>query len=205
MDRIVCLLIGYLCGCFLTAEVVARVRTGKKAGSIGSGNPGAANMASHLGVGWGALTLLGDIAKTALACFLCRYLLFPAVGQVAILYAGLGAAVGHNYPFWNRFHGGKGIAVTCSFLVFFSPLWGLAACLAGLLVVVLSGYLYVGALAIPVLFLVPAFLVYGVEAGMLVVVAVLLMLVRALPEYRRIARGQVARMRPREWLRGKKK
>ncbi len=53
LHRLLCLLLGYLCGCFLTAELVARARTGKSAAALGTGNPGMANLAHELGKGWG--------------------------------------------------------------------------------------------------------------------------------------------------------
>lgn len=166
--RLLSILIGYLCGCFLTAEAVARCKTGRHAFEIGTGNPGMANIARTLGAKWAAATLLGDILKTALPCMLCRFLLFPSLGRVAILYAGVGAALGHAFPFWNRFRGGRSVAVTCSYLILFSPLWGVAAELAGLGAVLATGYLAAGALLIPSLYLLPAFLLYGREAGLVV-------------------------------------
>ena len=138
LQRLLCLLLGYLCGCFLTAELVARARTGKSAAALGTGNPGMANLAHELGKGWGAVVLAGDIAKTALAFGLCRAL-FPALGGLSGLWAGLGAVLGHNFPLWRGFRGGKGVAVTCAALILFSPLWGTAACLSGLAVTLLSG------------------------------------------------------------------
>ena len=104
LQRLLCLLVGYLCGCFLTAELVARARTGKSAVALGTGNPGMANLAHELGKGWGAVVLAGDIAKTALAFGLCRAL-FPALGGLSGLWAGLGAVLGHNFPFWRGFRG----------------------------------------------------------------------------------------------------
>lgn len=108
MERLICLAAGYVCGCLLTAEAVARWKTGRGARTLGSGNPGMANIAGALGKGAGALVLAGDLLKTALACALCRLLLAPDLGRLAVLYAGLGAALGHNFPFWSGFHGGKG-------------------------------------------------------------------------------------------------
>ena len=112
MERLICLTVGYVCGCLLTAEAVARWRTGQGARALGTGNPGMANIAGTLGKGAGALVLAGDLLKTALACALCRLLLAQALGRLAVLYAGLGAALGHNFPFWSGFHGGKGGTVT---------------------------------------------------------------------------------------------
>lgn len=177
LQRLLCLLVGYLCGGFLTAELVARARTGKSAAALGTGNPGMANLAHELGKGWGAVVLAGDIAKTALAFGLCRAL-FPALGGLSGLWAGLGAVLGHNFPLWRGFRGGKGVAVTCAALILFSPLWGTAACLAGLAVTLLSGWLPLGAVVIPALFVPPAFLCCGREAGLLALILALVMLSR---------------------------
>ncbi len=167
MERLACLAIGYLAGNFLTAEIVARWRTGRSAGELGSGNPGMANITGQLGIKWGALVLLGDVAKTALACLVCRYGLFPQLGPLAALYAGTGAMLGHDLPVWKHFHGGKGVAATCAALVLTDPLWGSLCCLFGLAVVLVSGYLPLGAVTIPAAFIPVAFLRGGPEAGLL--------------------------------------
>lgn len=198
--RFFCVLLGYLFGCFLTADVVARLKTGKTAESIGTKNPGSANIAAQLGPGWGLLALLGDVAKTAIPCFLCRYLLFPQLGGLAILYAGLGAAIGHDYPFWNRFHGGLGVAATCAFYVFYSPLWGTLACLAGAGVALGTRYLLLGALVIPALYLPPIFLLHGVEPGCVAAAALVLMLVRDFSQWRRLVNGEAEKARHPAWL-----
>ena len=189
LQRLLCLLLGYLCGCFLTAELVARARTGKSAAALGTGNPGMANLAHELGKGWGAVVLAGDIAKTALAFGLCRAL-FPALGGLSGLWAGLGAVLGHNFPLWRGFRGGKGVAVTCAALILFSPLWGTAACLSGLAVTLLSGWLPLGAVVIPALFVPPAFLCHGREAGLLALILALIMLSRHIRGLGRILRGE---------------
>lgn len=160
-----CVIIGYLCGCFLTAEVVAYHKAGKSACEIGSRNPGMANIAKSFGWKWGAVTLLGDVFKTAVPCMLCRYVLFPSLDRMAILYAGVGAALGHGFPFWNRFRGGKGVTVTCTYIVLFSPLVGILVNLIGLLILLATGYPAAGALAIPVLYLLPVFRLDGTPAG----------------------------------------
>ena len=193
MARVLCMAIGYLCGNFLTAEAVARGKTGKSARDLGTGNPGMANVTAQLGIGWGLLVLLGDIFKTALACLLCRVLLFPELGALAVFYSGVGAVLGHNFPAWKKFRGGKGVAVTCTFLVLAAPLWGTLSCLAGLLTVVLTGYLPLGAVLIPALFIVPAFAAYGWEAGILAVLTALLMLSRHYRGLLRVARGEEER------------
>ncbi len=185
--RFLCIVIGYLCGCFLTADAVARHKTGKSAFAIGTGNPGMANILEQFGVKWAAATLLGDVLKTVLPCLLCRYLLFKSLGPSAILYAGLGAALGHAFPFWHRFQGGRSVAVICTYIVLFSPGWGLLANLAGLFIVVLTGYLAFGALSIPTLFLIPVFLDFGLEAGLVALAGVALIFFLHRDSIRRIA------------------
>ena len=69
--RGLCLAAGYLFGCFLTAEVVARCTAGVSARDIGTGNPGMANIMTHLGKRAGFLVLAGDVLKTAAACWFC--------------------------------------------------------------------------------------------------------------------------------------
>lgn len=129
--RLACILLGYLFGSFLTAEVVARVVSGKSARQLGTGNPGMANIMAQLGKGAGLLTLAGDTLKTVAACGAAYYATAPLIGQASILYAGLGAVLGHNYPAWARFRGGKGVAVTCVWLVLYLPFWGTLCCIAG--------------------------------------------------------------------------
>lgn len=194
MERIVCLLAGYLCGCVLTAEAVARKAAGRSAGELGTGNPGMANIAAQLGVKWGAVVLAGDVAKTAAACLLCRLLLFPGLGALAALWAGLGTALGHNFPIWKGFRGGKGVAVTCAYQVLACPLWGALSGLVGLAAVCLTGYLPLGAALIPAAFLAPAFVFLGPEAGALALASSLLMLSRHIHGLGRIARGEEPRL-----------
>ena len=120
MERLWCVLAGYLFGSFLTADLIVFCRTGARRAE-GFGNPGMANVASRLGAGSGLLVLAGDILKTAAACALCRLWLFPGMGRMAVLYAGLGAVLGHCWPVWNGFRGGKGVAVVGAASILFSP------------------------------------------------------------------------------------
>lgn len=194
MERGICILLGYLCGNFLTGELVARLKTGRGADALGTGNPGMANIGGSLGAGWGLLVLAGDILKTAAASFSCRAL-FPSLGFLAALYGGLGATLGHNFPLWKKFRGGKGVACTCSALVFTSPVWGVASCLAGLGVVLSTGYLALGAVVIPAVFIPLAFWRIGPEAGVLALVLTALMILRNLHGLARIARGEEKKFR----------
>ncbi|MEN3315071.1 MAG: acyl phosphate:glycerol-3-phosphate acyltransferase [Acidimicrobiaceae bacterium] len=101
---------GYLIGTLPSADVAARLATGGDIDlrATGSGNPGAANAMSALGTGWGWGVLAADIAKGAGACVLGARLAGGAGADIA----GSAAVVGHCYPVWNGFRGGKGVAVS---------------------------------------------------------------------------------------------
>ena len=193
VERIICLVIGYMFGCFLTGELVARQRTGESAARLGTGNPGMANLSHELGLRWGLLVLLGDILKTALACLAAWLLFGAALGRLVLLWACLGAVLGHNFPFWQRFRGGKGVAVTCAGLILYSPLWGTAACLTGLGVTVITGWLPLGAVVIPTVFLPLSILFHSWEAGALTLALTVLMVSRHYHGLGRILRGEEPR------------
>ncbi len=194
-QRIICIIIGYILGMFLTAEVITRKLTGKPCSELGtSGNPGMANVMAHLGFKPGILVLAGDVGKTALAAGISYYLTGSALGHLAILYAGIGATLGHNYPLWNKFRGGKGVATTCATLVLFSFTWGVTADLCGFVAVLLSQYLCIGALVIPAVFAVLAFILWGVEAGIAAAVLAVLMAIKNLPDFKKISDGTVKKI-----------
>ena len=145
MERIWCVLIGYVLGSFLTAEVIARLKGHESAFSVGDGNPGMANIGRHLGKPAALMCLAGDILKTVAAVVISR-IAFPQLEELAIAWAGLGATLGHVFPFWHRFKGGKGVTTIASTTVLMNPLFALLAGIAGAAAIIVSGYLSVGAL-----------------------------------------------------------
>ena len=150
--KVISILIGYGFGCFLTAEVVAWKAAGKRAAQVGdTGNPGMANIMAALGFLPGLITLLGDLGKCVLAG-LISYRLFGESGWITVLYAGLGCTLGHDFPFWRGFRGGKGVATTSMAIVLYAFRAGLAANIAGMLVVFATQYLCIGGPVIPLVF-----------------------------------------------------
>jgi glycerol-3-phosphate acyltransferase PlsY len=101
---------GYLAGTLPSADIAARLATGGDTDlrAVGSGNPGAANAISVLGATWGYGVMAADIAKGAVACSAGRRLAGPTGAHVA----GTAAVVGHCFPVWNGFRGGKGVATS---------------------------------------------------------------------------------------------
>ena len=150
--RIISILIGYFCGCILTAEIVAKRFAHTSASRLGdTGNPGMANIMASLGFVPGIITLAGDIGK-CIAAALISYALFYDAGNIVCLYAGLGCTIGHDFPFWRGFRGGKGVATTSIAIALFSFPLGLLANIAGMVVVFATKYLCIGGPVIPLVF-----------------------------------------------------
>lgn len=123
MVRLACLAIGYLFGLFQTAYFYGRVN-GIDIREHGSGNAGTTNMLRTLGLKAGLITFLGDVLKCIFAIILVELLFkgsYPDMVPLLKMYAGAGAILGHNYPFYLKFKGGKGIAVTAGLVLSFDP------------------------------------------------------------------------------------
>lgn len=144
---LVCLVVGYLCGCLLTAELVAQRMAGASIFSLGDGNPGMANVGHELGTPAALLCLAGDILKTLLPVLVMHRLFGKLDWPVVVAWTGLGATLGHIYPFWHDFKGGKGVTTIASTIVLMQPILGAISGLVGVAVIVLAGYLSLGAVA----------------------------------------------------------
>ncbi len=121
MVRIICLLIGYAFGLFQTSYIIGRLK-GIDIRNYGSGNAGTTNMLRTMGTSAGLLTFFGDCVKCILAVTLIRYLFRNSHGDMLpllSLYCGAGVILGHNYPFYLNFRGGKGIAATAGLIISF--------------------------------------------------------------------------------------
>jgi glycerol-3-phosphate acyltransferase PlsY len=130
MTVVVCLL-GYLLGSIPFGLLLTRVAGAGDIRGIGSGNIGATNVLRTGRKGLAAATLVLDAAKGAVAVLIAQALLDD---QDAALFAGLAAVLGHLFPVWLGFKGGKGAATGLGVLVAASWPVGLAACAVWLLV-----------------------------------------------------------------------
>ena len=117
MERVICLAIGYVFGLFQTAFIYGKMNH-IDIREHGSGNAGTTNALRVLGKKAGLIVFLGDAGKMIVACLLTR-LLFrsqPEMLYVYLLYTGFGVILGHNFPFYMGFKGGKGIAASAGLL-----------------------------------------------------------------------------------------
>ena len=123
MERIICLMIGYAFGLFQTAYIYGKLH-GIDIRNYGSGNAGTTNTMRVLGTKAGLIVLFGDIIKCILAIVITGFLFdknHPDMIYLLKLYAAAGAILGHNFPFYLHFKGGKGIAATAGLILSFHP------------------------------------------------------------------------------------
>lgn len=131
MIRLACVAIGYVFGLFQTGYIYGELK-GTDIRQHGSGNAGATNALRTLGWKAGLITLLGDCFKCVFAVFLVRALFagrYPDenMGVLLGMYAALGVILGHNFPFYLKFKGGKGIAATAGLYLSLDPVMTLVA------------------------------------------------------------------------------
>ena len=123
---IIALVLAYLIGSFPSAFIIAKLRRGMDIRQVGSRNMGAMNVFYKVGFWWGVLVLLLDIGKGALAVAAAWQLTHLDYIQMA---AGLVAVLGHSFPVFLKFKGGKGGATCIGALLYVMP-WGVPVYLA---------------------------------------------------------------------------
>ena len=123
MERIICLVIGYAFGLFQTSYFYGKAH-GIDIRQYGSGNAGTTNALRVLGTRAGLIVLAGDCLKCMAAVWVSRLIFgqsHPDMIYLLSLYTGAGAILGHNFPFYMNFRGGKGIAATAGLILSFHP------------------------------------------------------------------------------------
>ena len=113
------MLISYLIGSLPTGYLVVRLTRGIDIRTVGSGSIGATNVRRALGQGWAVFVTIVDMSKGALALLLAAHAGTTSHELVAL--SAFAAVVGHNYPVWLKFRGGKGVATTYGTMFFVWP------------------------------------------------------------------------------------
>jgi glycerol-3-phosphate acyltransferase PlsY len=140
-------LASYLLGSIPFGYLIVRMRSGGDIRTTGSGGTGATNVTRTAGKTAGILTLLLDAAKGALAVVLARWLLTPAFGvDWWVVASALAAIVGHIFPVWLGFRGGKGVATGLGVFLALSPLPVLCAAPIFIAVVWATRYVSLGSI-----------------------------------------------------------
>ncbi len=123
MARVICLLMGYVFGLFQTAFFYGKTK-GIDIREHGSGNSGTTNALRVLGPKAGVIVFLGDCLKCMFAVLLTKAVFGDSHADMIYLlclYTAAGAILGHNFPFYMQFKGGKGIASSAGLMIAFHP------------------------------------------------------------------------------------
>jgi len=170
------LLIGYLFGCFQTSYFISKMVSQKDIREIGSGNAGASNVTSELGWKYGILTGFADVLKAYIPTQIVLYI-FPGAYQPLDLIglAGTGAVLGHIYPFFLDFRGGKGVACYIGMLLAIDWQIGIAVIIGLILLTIITDYVAVGSISLYII--IPILAYYSKYSDVVVGCAVVLLVV----------------------------
>lgn len=167
MVRLASVMIGYAFGLLQTGYIYGKIHH-MDIRKYGSGNAGTTNALRTLGWKAGLVTFLGDAFKCIFAVLTVK-LLFGAshadILPVLAMYTGMGAVLGHNYPFYLKFKGGKGIAATAGLLASTVNIWLVLVCLLAFVgTVAVTRYVSLGSLLVVIVYLIEV-IVYGQAGG----------------------------------------
>lgn len=149
MEAILSLGIGYLAGSLSPSALVGRLNKTDVRES-GTGNLGATNTTLVLGKQYGVLVMVFDVGKAYLACKVASFLL--PEWEIAILLAGAAAVVGHAFPFYMKFRGGKGVAAFGGMILAFDPWFFLILLINAVILMLIVNYGVVGPMSASALF-----------------------------------------------------
>ena len=140
--------IAYLLGSISTGMLVSKAMGGPDLHKVGSGNTGATNALRTMGKKGGAIVFAGDVVKALLACLVGRLWM----GQNGALLAGLFVILGHNWPVFFGFKGGKGVSSTCGVMLMTFWWQALICYVITIALIAITKFVSLGSLALVVLF-----------------------------------------------------
>ena len=143
LARVICLVAGYAFGLLQTSYIYGRMK-GIDIREHGSGNAGTTNALRVLGKKAGLIVFIGDLFKAIIISAIVHVVighLYPNEVYLYLAYAGLGTVLGHNFPCYLHFKGGKGIATTAAAMMAFD--WRIGLCCFIIFVVVTAATRYV--------------------------------------------------------------
>lgn len=149
-------MIGYVFGLFQSGFIYGKMK-GIDIRQHGSGNSGATNTLRTLGTKAGFIVLFGDAIKCILAMVVSFLLITKSVSEykyLFMIYTAFGAVIGHDYPFYLKFKGGKGIAVTAGLIVALGPVYIIVHLLLFAVIFLITHYVSLGSICLYIAFFV---------------------------------------------------
>lgn len=149
---ILAFLAAYLIGSINSAIIVSKIMLHDDIRKYGSGNAGATNALRTLGKKGAIPVVIGDLLKAVIAILFAK--LICSDSSLAVYIAGIGVVLGHNFPIYFGFRGGKGILVSLVAILFADPKIGLIAAVSAILIMAITKYVSLGSISGAVIFLV---------------------------------------------------
>ncbi len=155
-------IIGYLLGSVNTSIIIGKIVYKTDVREHGSGNAGATNVLRTFGKAAAIAVVAGDFLKGVLACLIGRYVfgeVNPGTGIfLGEYFAGFFAVIGHNWPAYFGFKGGKGVMTSFAVILMFSPVAALICLGAFIVIVAITRYVSLGSMLSAILFLILIFI-----------------------------------------------
>lgn len=149
---ILAFLAAYLIGSINSAIIVSKIMLHDDIRKYGSGNAGATNALRTLGKKGAIPVVIGDLLKAVIAILFAKIICSDS--SLAVYIAGIGVVLGHNFPIYFGFRGGKGILVSLVAILFADPKIGLIAAVSAILIMAITKYVSLGSVSGAVIFLV---------------------------------------------------
>lgn len=195
MTYILTILIGYFAGCFQSSYILVKALKKTDIRSLGNGNAGASNTTLSLGWKYGVLVALLDIGKAIVSIVIIKQLYSPTSSNQELIFLvylnGLSVILGHNYPFFMNFKGGKGTASLVGMMLAINVNLGLLGIFIVFLITVITDHIALGTMALVVFFIISTFLLdYGAGAVAIALIIALLSIYKHIPNMKKIRKGQ---------------
>ncbi len=166
-------IIGYMLGSLSGGIITSRLANGPDLYTVGSKSTGASNVQRTMGWKYGIITFLFDAVKGLLTCLIAR--LITGSHMVSLL-AGLCCVIGHNWPVFFRFRGGKGVATTGAVMLYCFPLPALICIAITIAVIALFRYISVGSMLLVTAYFIMSFFFSGGNTCIIIWAAVLMVM-----------------------------
>lgn len=152
MLRILLLIIGYFIGNIETGYIFGKIHK-MDIRNYGSGNAGATNTLRVLGAKAGLVVFLGDFCKSLMPCLVVRFIFRDNVSlsYIYMLYIGLGVVLGHNFPFYLGFKGGKGVASTAGIILALDIRIAVVCLIVFIITVAITRYVSLGSIFVMII------------------------------------------------------
>ncbi len=193
--NILFLILAYLIGSFPSALVIGKLLKGIDVREYGSKNLGSTNAVRTMGLKIGLLVFILDLIKPMIILLIVKFNLFNIEGLLPAGIFGIVSCIGHSYPIFARFKGGKCVASSLGIVLCLSPICGVIAIISFLINMLIHGYVSVSSTISTLLVLISYIFIYlffGGDLEVLICFILLCLLIcyRHIPNYKRLIKGE---------------